>query len=71
MRQSDADAKKDGAADDCAEKFVAESRHVALHQSYDWRLGEQPIVGCAAAHVTGVSSIEPQSNSRSEAMRLI
>ncbi len=56
MGQGDADAEKDRAADNRAEDFVADSVHVALHQSHDWRIGDRSIAGCAGAQVTGVSS---------------
>ena len=50
MGQGDPDAEKDRAADDRPEDFVAESVHVALHQSHDWRIGDRSIAGCARAH---------------------
>jgi len=40
MSQGDANAEEDCAADDRTEDFVAESVHLALHQSDDWRIGD-------------------------------
>jgi hypothetical protein len=56
MRQSDADAKKDRAADDCTEYFASESIHVALHQFHDWRIGDRSVAGCARAHAPDMPS---------------
>jgi hypothetical protein len=57
MGQGDSDAEKDRAADDRPEDFVAESVHVALHQSHDRRIGDTSIACCAGAHAMGVLSI--------------
>ena len=56
MGQGDSDAEKNRAADNRADDFVAESVHVALHQSHDWRIDDCPTAQCATAHATDVSS---------------